>query len=109
MERVDFKRLAFVEWLEFLCRVASCVFVVDSKTAGKTKNAAMLRLIDDSRKPFPLQLCSFLSVFLKQVLFQFAKQQTKKKAISEQMEEEMQELFEMVPDADECVELLEEA
>ena len=52
LTKIDLKRLSFVEWLEFLCRVASCVFVVDSKTASKTKNAAMVRLIEDSQKPF---------------------------------------------------------
>ena len=45
---LDYKRLQFVEWLEFLCRVSSCVFVVDAKTASKTKNQALLRLIEDS-------------------------------------------------------------
>ena len=49
---VDYKNLRFVEWLEFLCRLAACAFVVDNKTASKTKNAAMLRLIEDGKKEF---------------------------------------------------------
>ena len=51
-KKIDFKHLTFVEWLEFLCRLASCVFVYDSKMAQKTRNAAMQRLIEDSKKPF---------------------------------------------------------
>ena len=32
-KQIDFKHLQFVEWLEFLCRLATCVFVFDAKTA----------------------------------------------------------------------------
>lgn len=70
---VDFRRLSFVEWLEFLCRVAACIHVIDAKTASKTKNPALLRLIEDSRKPFSVQLASFLSVSLKQILVNYGK------------------------------------
>lgn len=74
--RLDYKRLSFVEWLELLCRLCSCVFVVDSKTASKTKNQAIQRLIEDSKQPFANQLISFLSVFLKQLCIQHTKNMT---------------------------------
>ena len=64
-KKIDYRRLDFVEWLEFLCRLAASTFIVDSKTASRTKNAAMQRLIEDGNKPFQYQLASFLSVLLK--------------------------------------------
>mmetsp|Transcript_23652 Transcript_23652/g.31698 ORF Transcript_23652/g.31698 Transcript_23652/m.31698 type:complete len:93 (+) Transcript_23652:2300-2578(+) len=39
-KKIDFKKLQFVEWLEFLCRLASCVFVFDEKTASRVRGAA---------------------------------------------------------------------
>jgi len=109
LSRIDYKRLSFVEWLEFLCRVATCVFVVDSKTAGKTKNPALVRLIEDSQKPFAIQLASFLSVFLKQLLINHTKGLMPGLKKKPEEEADLQEIFEQIPDLDEVIESLDEA
>lgn len=72
-KKINYKNLKFVEWLEFLCRLATCTFVFDSKTASKTRNPAMVRLIEDSRKPLAHQIASFLCTFLEQLLFEHTK------------------------------------
>ena len=66
----------------------------------------MLRLIEDSKKPFYMQLASFLSVFLKQLLINYAKG-IKKTALGEE-EVELQDILEQIPDLDDILESMDE-
>ena len=107
LKPIDYRRLSFIEWQEFLCRVASCVHVIDSKMASKTKNPSLLRLIEESRKPFYVQVASFLSVALKQILINYGKGLSSVKA--KEQEADLQELYEHVHEFDEAMESLDEA
>ena len=108
-KKIDLRKLEFIEWLEFLCRVATCVFVLDSKTALTSKNQAILRLVEDGRKPFAHQLASFLSVFLIQVLIEHTR---RKMAVSRfglgpEFEATLQQTYDGILDFEEATEQLD--
>ena len=73
----------------------------------------MLRLIDDSRKPFSVQLASFLSVCLKFTIVNFAKglHLTNRNGPRQpgESDENLQELYEHIGDFDDVIEALDEA
>ena len=81
--------------------------MIDSKTASKTKNPSLLRLVEESRKPFYVQVASFLSVALKQFHINYGKGLSSVKM--KEQEADLQELYEHVHEFDEAIESLDEA
>jgi len=57
------KKLNYVEYLEFLCRLASATFSIDSKSAKRTSPATK-KIVEISQQQFPVQLANFLSIIL---------------------------------------------
>ena len=45
------KKLTYVEYLEFMCRLASSTFTLDTKAAKKS-NLAIRKIVEMSQQPF---------------------------------------------------------
>ena len=57
------KKLFYVEFLEFVCRLSKAVFTIDSK-AAKRNSAVMRKLKEGAELPLSDQLAIFLSIAL---------------------------------------------
>ena len=57
------KKMFYVEYLEFVCRLAKAVFTIDSR-AAKRNSAVMRKLKESAELPMSHQLAIFLSISL---------------------------------------------
>jgi len=58
------RKLTFIEFQEFVCRMASATFALDKKVVEKAKSPAMLYMVDMQNRSLAVQVAAFLNVWL---------------------------------------------
>ena len=93
MNKFSMRKMSFVEFQEFVCRLSSATFALDAKVVEKTKSPAIQYMAQIATRNLAVQIVNFLNVWLPNLI----------------PEERREEFTEMMPKIEEVMEEIGEA